>query len=72
MADLTGWVHGNTITLDEPVEPYDGMRVVVRIEKADDTEEVSIPSVMQARLWQDWLASGPQGPIDDEGEPEFP
>lgn len=33
---------------------------------------VAIPAEVQARLWRDWAESGPQGPIEEDGEPEFP
>jgi hypothetical protein len=26
----------------------------------------------QARLWQEWVEKGPQGPLEDEGEAELP
>ena len=66
----TGVLEGNTITLDGPVPPLDGRRVRVVI-VADETN-VELSADEQARLWADWAARGPQGPIDDEGEPEFP
>ena len=68
---LTGWVHGNTITLETPVPPFEGRRVLVRIEPAEDSEEVLTPDA-QARLWQSWVERGPQGPIEDDGDPEIP
>jgi hypothetical protein len=72
MADLlTGWVHGKTITLDAPVPPFEGKRVFVRLETAEDLD-TTLPAEVQARLWRDWAASGPQGPIEDDGEPQFP
>lgn len=72
MADaaLTGVLHGNTITLDSPVPPLDGRRVRVII--APEDPELGIPTEEQARLWDEWAQRGPQGPIEDEGEPEFP
>jgi hypothetical protein len=72
MADLlTGWVHGNTITLETPVPPFEGKRVLIRLEPAEDLD-AALSLEMQARLWRDWAESGPQGPIEDDGEPEFP
>jgi hypothetical protein len=69
---LTGWVHGNTITLETaPVPPLDGKRVLVRIEPAEDPE-ATLTSGVQAKLWQTWAERGPQGPIEDDGEPELP
>jgi hypothetical protein len=68
---LTGWVHGNTIRLDSPVPPLEGRRVLVRIEPAEDPETTLTPDV-QARHWQSWVERGPQGPIEDDGDPELP
>ena len=68
---LTGWVHGNTITLEISVSPFEGKRVLVRIEPAEDSE-ATLTADVQARLWQAWTERGPQGPIEDEGEPEIP
>lgn len=68
---LTGWVHGNTITLEAAVPPLEGKRVLVRIEPAEDPEAALTPDV-QARLWQSWVERGPQGPIEDDGDPELP
>lgn len=74
MADvlaMAGWVHGTTIELEAPVPPLEGKRVLVRIEPAEDSEAAPTPEV-QAKLWQTWVERGPQGPIEDEGEPELP
>jgi hypothetical protein len=69
---LTGWVHGNTITLESPIPPLEGKRVVLRIEESAEDPDERLSAEVQARLWRDWAAAGPQGPIEDEGEPEFP
>jgi hypothetical protein len=68
-AASTGVLHGNTITLDAPVPPLDGQRVRVLIVLADD---VQLRPEQQAEAWRQWTADGPQGPIGDDGEPEFP
>jgi hypothetical protein len=72
MADaaVTGVLHGKTITLDDPVPPLDGRRVRVFI--APEDREIALAADEQARLWDDWAREGPQGPIEDDGEPEFP
>jgi hypothetical protein len=72
MADAaaTGVLHGNTITLDAPVPPLDGQRVRVMI--ALDDQDVVLAAHEQALLWEEWAQSGPQGPLEDEDEPEFP
>jgi hypothetical protein len=68
---LAGWVHGNTIKLEAPVPPLEGKRVLVRIEPAEYSE-VTLTPAAQANLWQAWVERGPQGPIEDDGEPELP
>jgi len=72
MADaaVTGVLRGNTITLDAPVPPLEGRRVRVII--APEDVEVSLSNKEQAHLWDEWSRQGPQGPLEDEGEPEFP
>ena len=67
----TGLLHGSTIELDTPVPPLDGRRVRVLLESVDTTEtELSMES--QEQLWQDWASRGPQGPIDEDAEVDFP
>lgn len=66
----TGVLHGNTITLDGPVPPLEGQRVRVAIARAD--EDVELASAEQAKAWNQLLSDGPQGPIEDGGEPEVP
>ena len=69
-AASTGVLHGNTITLDAPVPPLEGQRVRVLIALADD--DLELRPEQQAEAWRQWVTDGPQGPIDDDGEPEFP
>ncbi len=69
-AAATGVLHGNTITLDAPVPPLDGQRV--RITIALDDQDLALAVDDQARLWDEWARRGPQGPIEDDEEPEFP
>jgi hypothetical protein len=69
-AAATGVLHGNTITLDAPVPPLDGQRVRVMI--ALDEQDVVLAADEQRRLWEEWAQRGPQGPLEDEDEPEFP
>lgn len=66
-----GTIHGNTITLDTTVPPLEGKRVLVLIEPLEESERGMSPQ-SQALLWQGWVENGPQGPIEDEGEAEFP
>ena len=70
-APLTGRVHGTTIDLDvAPNPPLEGKRVRVVLELVDD--DVRLTPEEQARAWSTWLRSGPDGPIPDDGDPEFP
>ena len=69
-AATTGVLHGNTITLDAPVPPLEGQRVKVIIVPFEEDRELSAEA--HARAWDEWVQSGPQGPIEDDGEPEFP
>ena len=71
MTTRQGTIHGNTITLDTAIPPLEGKRVLVLIEPLAGGEK-SLSSDAQSRLWQEWIEKGPQGPIDDEGEAEFP
>lgn len=68
---LTGWLHGNTITLETAVPPLEGKRVRVKIEPAEDSEAV-LSLEEQARLWQEWVDHGPQGPVELEDEIDLP
>ena len=71
MPPLTGRVHGTTIDLDvSPNQPFEGKRVRVVLELADD--DVRLSPDEQARAWSAWLNSGPDGPLADDGDPEFP
>jgi hypothetical protein len=71
MAAIIGRVHGTTIDLDvAPNLPFEGKRVRVVLELVDD--EVRLSPEEQAQAWSAWLASTPDGPIADDGEPEFP
>ena len=71
MGALTGRVHGSTIDLDVvPSAPFEGKRVRVVIELVD--EDLRLGDEEQARCWTAWIDQGPDGPIDDKGEPEFP
>jgi hypothetical protein len=68
---LTGRVHGSTIDLDAvPSAPFEGKRVRVVLELVDD--DVRLAPAEQGLAWNAWVAHGPDGPIEDDGEPEFP
>ena len=66
-----GQVHGRTIELDVPLPSLDGRRVSLSIEPLEGAAEAVAPA-QTAELWHQWREHGPQGPIDDDGEPEFP
>jgi hypothetical protein len=66
---VTGRVHGNTIELDTPVPPLEGKRVIAILEAVD---EVELSADEQRAAWTHWVAHAPQGPIEDEADPEFP
>jgi hypothetical protein len=68
---LTGWLRGNTITLETAAPPLEGKRVRIKIEPAEDSEAVLSPEE-QARLWQEWVDHGPQGPVELEDELDLP
>ena len=70
-ATTTGLLHGTTITLDARVPVLDGRRVRIVLEPAEDPDLELTPQA-QAELWQTWVDRGPQGPIEDDEEPEFP
>lgn len=61
MTSRQGTVHGNTIMLDNAVPPLEGRRVLVLIEPLEEREPLD--GTTQARLWNIWAESGPQGPI---------
>ena len=69
-AAATGILHGNTITLDGPVPPLEGQRVRILIALADEDVELSLSE--QTAAWSEWVNGGSDGPIEDEGESEFP
>jgi hypothetical protein len=71
MGAFTGRVHGSTTELDAiPNAPFEGQRVRVLFELVD--EDVRLSAEQQATCWTAWIARGPDGPIEDEGEPELP
>ena len=71
MGAFTGRVHGSTIDLDAvPDAPFEGQRVRVVLELVD--EDIRLSAEEQAGCWSAWIARGFDGPIEDEGEPEFP
>jgi hypothetical protein len=57
--------------LDTEVPPLEGKRVQVLIEPLEESETELTPEA-QTQLWRTWSETGPQGPIEDEGEAEFP
>jgi hypothetical protein len=66
-AALTGRVHGSVIELDAPVPDLEGQRVRVLVEAVDEQD----PDALR-RAWDAWLSKADDGPLPDDGEPEFP
>lgn len=64
----TGLLSGTTIELEAPIPEMEGQRVHVVLEPI---EEVRLTDAEQRRLWQQWVAQGPQGPIDDAVDTQF-
>jgi hypothetical protein len=64
-ASRKGVLSGRTITLESEVPPLEGMKVRVVIEPAEEADLTLSPQD-QARLWQAWVARGPQGPMEPE------
>ncbi len=65
-----GRVEGKTIVLDRPVPALEGKRVRVVI--SADEEETALSAEAAKEAWSTWAARGPQGPIDEDLETEFP
>jgi hypothetical protein len=68
-AALTGRIHGSVLELDAPVPGLEGQRVRVVV------EPVAAPATGADALrdaWNAWVTNGPDGPIADDDEPEFP
>jgi hypothetical protein len=63
VTEVTGVVHGSTITLDTPVPPLEGRRVRVVLQPVD-TADLVLSDQEQDRLWHEWVDAGPQGPIE--------
>jgi hypothetical protein len=66
-AALTGRVHGSVIELDAPVPDLEGQRVRVMVEAVDEPDTAAL-----RRAWDAWLHKADDGPLTDDGEPEFP
>jgi hypothetical protein len=65
MTTLTGLVTGQTIALDERVPELEGKRVRLLVESAEC-------DIADQAVWREWVARGPQGPIHEDREPDFP
>jgi hypothetical protein len=65
---VRGRVHGSSIELEAPLPQLEGQRVLLLIEP----DEPTLSSAEIGEAWEHWAQRGPQGPIEDEGEPEFP
>jgi hypothetical protein len=65
----TGLLKGKTIELEDPIPELEGKRVRVVLEPL---EEPRLSAAEQRELWDQWVELGPQGPIDDAGDTQFP
>jgi len=79
MQQLKAVVRNGRLVLDEPTDLPEGAEVAlialegapaVRMVAGDDDSHLSGAENLAA--WAGWRARGPQGPIEDEGEPELP
>ena len=68
MTTVTGLVQGQTIALDERVPELEGKRVRVLVEPADDTSV----DTDEVTAWHEWVERGSHGPMNDDGESDFP
>jgi hypothetical protein len=71
MTALRGRLHRNTITLEATLPSLEGKEVRILIEPVEEAD-LELSPVEQARLWREWAAHGPEGPIENDGETEFP
>jgi hypothetical protein len=67
---LTGVLRGATITLDVEVPALDGRRVRVFLEP--EAPDRSAGENDNQRVWREWVAKGPHGPIDGAEDDAFP
>jgi hypothetical protein len=65
---VKGTVHGRTVELHHQVERLDGQRVLVLLEPLVESE---LRAGESAQAWREWIADGPDAPIEDE-DPSFP
>ena len=68
MTSQTGLLRGTIIELESAVPEMDGKRVLVMLEPI---EEERLSANQQVALWQEWVESGPHGPIEDGSDTEF-
>jgi hypothetical protein len=71
-ASITGRLQGNIVTLDTSVPPLDGQLVRVVLEPLVGDAELTLAPEAQARLWQQWVDLGPQGPLEEGDGEDFP
>ncbi len=58
------------IRLDSEIPPLDGKRVHVMIDPIEESE-IELSPEEQIRLWQEWVAKGPQGAIAEDEDLEL-
>lgn len=68
-----GRVRADTVLLDNPVPLLEGKAVQLTLEPLDEAEPIELQPEELARLWEQWVHSGPQGPIDEDANaPQVP
>lgn len=65
--ETRGTVRGRRVELERVPEELDGRRVRVRLEPIEEPR--TLASSEHTELWREWAESGPQGPIEDDGDP---
>jgi hypothetical protein len=65
----TGLLRGATIEMESAVPEMDGQRVRVVLETV---EEQRLSAQQQREFWRVWVELGPEGPIEDGVDTDFP
>ncbi len=64
--------HRLTVEVPASVRSGPAKMILLVPEKEPSPYQIELSSKEQEKLWQEWVDHGPQGPIEDEGDPEFP
>jgi hypothetical protein len=63
--NLQGVVRKGAIHLDDSVTDLEGKRVKAHLEVVEEPEQ-TLSEPENRAAWDEWVARGPQGPIDDQ------